>query len=74
MFFYGDEDYARIHAMHLMPADRSEIRRVYLVPVRLDLWRGFTVSSGLNLLHVENNKYEMIGGIGEKTIQKKSSK
>lgn len=32
-FCYGDEDNARIYAVHRMTADQSEIRRAYLVSV-----------------------------------------
>ena len=31
---YGDEENARIYAVHLTTADQSEIRRAYLVSVR----------------------------------------
>ena len=33
---YGDEENARIYAVHLTTADQSEIRRAYLVSVKLD--------------------------------------
>ena len=33
VFCYGDEENARIYAMHLTTANQSEIRRAYLVSV-----------------------------------------
>ena len=33
LFCYGDEENARIYAVHLTTADQSEIRRAYLVSV-----------------------------------------
>lgn len=41
-FCYGDEDNARIYAVHRMTADQSEIRRAYLVSVpvyRLSIYK-----------------------------------
>ena len=33
LFCYGDEENARIYAVHLTTANQSEIRRAYLVSV-----------------------------------------
>ena len=35
IFCYGDEENARIYAVHLTTSDQSEIRRAYLVSVCL---------------------------------------
>ena len=42
LFCYGDEENARIYAVHLTTADQSEIRRAYLVSVpayRLSIYK-----------------------------------
>ena len=38
-FCYGDEENARIYAVHLTTANQSEIRRAYLVSVALKVMR-----------------------------------
>ena len=42
LFCYGDEENARIYAVHLTTANQSEIRRAYLVSVlvyRLSIYK-----------------------------------
>ena len=51
-FCYGDEENARIYAVHLTTANQSEIRRAYLVSVCKD---AHTLFWSINLLQIINS-------------------
>ena len=52
VFCYGDEENARIYAVHLTTANQSEIRRAYLVSVCKD---AHTLFWSINLFQIINS-------------------
>ena len=51
-FCYGDEENARIYAVHLTTANQSEIRRAHLVSVL-----GFSLLNALHMSFSRRNEY-----------------